>query len=141
MRNCLIVLGTLLGLGLIGSSAQASKGVKKTTGAEQHIRGTVVAVHHNKNGHGSITIKTHQHKKKTQVAAATRGGGKSHTKTYTVSKNTQFSVDHGQTHKTAGFRAVHKGEQVSIAHKGQHADKVSIHSGAHNKKTSLKKQA
>jgi len=130
----MLVFG-LAGILTIGaSSAQAAKGVKKE---EHKVEGKVIAVHHHKDGHGSITVEVaHHHKKKGQapgttaapaVPAQARGAHHQDHETFEVNAETRFESVQGKEHKTVGFREVHDGESVTIHARGHHAEVVDIH--------------
>jgi hypothetical protein len=143
MRTMLMVGALVMGLVAVGASpAFAAKGVKKN--GEQKVHGIVVEVHHdakagsgNSAGHeGEIAIKVHTKKGKS--------GGKnaaSKTERFTVGKETKFEAITGKQHQAATFADVKPGEHVVIEHKGQHADKVTIHHHSAKKKPATKPKA
>ena len=112
------VLGAVLMSAVCASPAPAAKGVKKT--GEQHLSGKIVAVHHGKKGHGTITVQVTNHKQKKTVAAPRQIV---HTRTFTVTHATRI---HGAANGRQGFTALRAGEHVTIAAHHQHADRITI---------------
>lgn len=116
MNTCLkacIVAASLAGLLIFAEPASAAKGVKKT--GERHYRGVVVSVHKAPNGVAGterLTITTQHHKSKKGLAGA---NNRARTHTFVVDRRTRIS---GGT--------LHKGETVTVAAHGQHADSIVI---------------
>jgi hypothetical protein len=153
----LLVLSLIVMLAAPISAAPAAKKAKtsakataKKTHQHQHIvHGTVVAVHHEQGGNGTIKVKLaghhHQHK-----AISARAAAKPHhhhgVVTFQVNKHTKFEFTMHQSgkehHQPASFSAVKKGEHVRIHVSAKHhhlAKKVEILKGQQTKTTVAKK--
>jgi hypothetical protein len=123
------MLGAVVLLGVCAAPAPAAKGVKKN--GEHHVHGKIVAVHHGKNGHGTVTIHVTHHKhKKAPIAGQQAAVNKRSTHTFTVNHHTHVVGAHNGRH---GLAALHAGEHVTIAAHHNHADRITIHHPAGNK--------
>jgi hypothetical protein len=114
-----VVLGAIAVFAVCTAPAPAAKGVKKT-GIHQ-VSGKIVAVHHGKKGHGTITIQVTHHKQKKGLAVR---GQAVHRATFTVSHTTQI---HTATNVRHALASLHAGEHVTILAHHHHADRIMIH--------------
>jgi hypothetical protein len=120
LTKAAIVLTGIAITGLCASPAPAAKGIKKHQ--EHHIRGTIVSVHHGKQGTpGSVTIHVTHHKHKKGTTAIVHKGANH---TLTVDRHTHV---HNAANLPVGHMALHKGEHVTVATHNGHADQIRIH--------------
>jgi hypothetical protein len=125
------LVALVVGLALVGGVEAAPKGKKKNKkGNTEVIHGKVEAVHHGKDGTGTITIEVHHHHAKKIANAgstakankankAAKGGKKKdHDVVVHVLESTKFykDVHEGKGNKIlpASFKDVHKGEHVAV---------------------------
>lgn len=116
------VLGAVAAFVVCAAPAPAAKGVKKN-GAQQ-VSGRVVAMHHGKNGQGTITIQVmHQKQQKGLVAGQAARRQRGQTRTFTVTQATRVQ---GGGNGRGGLAGLRTGTHVTIAaHQGQ-ADTIMV---------------
>ncbi len=126
IRRLILALGLTLPLGV--STADAAKGVKKTTPTgPQVVTGVVMSIIPNKTGGGTFHLKTVQpHRIMGTVSPSTNTTGKIPQHEFNVTTATRFEQYNGTTGGVVNAAALRPGSRVRVQAVGQQAQRVQI---------------